>query len=64
MVRGHLSQFLKNNKIYAPTHVAPPKFAQVGPSLREKGDGVIIITCSDARVHPYKVLGLGDAPRT
>jgi carbonic anhydrase len=59
-ITGPLADFLERNKKHQETLQTPPNMQQMSKRATELGTGVFIITCSDPRLNPYRILGLDD----
>jgi hypothetical protein len=59
-ITGPLADFIERNKKHQETLQTPPNMQQMSKRAQELGTGVFIITCSDPRLNPYRILGLDD----
>ncbi|KAH8911943.1 hypothetical protein BR93DRAFT_954615 [Coniochaeta sp. PMI_546] len=53
-----LVEMLTRNKKHGEAYKAPPHLMDIAPMIRDSGNGVVILTCSDPRVNPYAIFGL------
>lgn len=47
-----------DSKNFAKAYQAPPGLMQMANNLRNSNAGVVVLSCSDPRIHPEQILGL------
>jgi carbonic anhydrase len=52
---------LERNKEHQATRTPPPDLLTMSKFAQASGQGVFVISCSDPRLNPYRILGLDPA---